>query len=488
MSGITPQAQAVIDAFGHQPGVTADQVHNLQAVITASPALTDEVNRSVAAGHLQHIVPLTNPNAGGEYSASDHSMRLPLSILSTPAGGARYDTGEPTFVLGHELQHSFNNAATAQAYTDFGNAATAIAQSHQHDHDYTTAIGNLISANRRDEAGAEISGWNAVVSAARQQGGATPTMQEIYERNPGRMDDFIDVNRTHVPPSFTLKPNLQVNADMTMDTSAHNLAGMGQNFFDKPRPHQGLGFHGNSDYPNYYGSYAIGAAVQYERAYNPPHPGVAPAEMSVNMAGLHLSRQQVEQNGIDFGANTHQMPFQDKSTTPPTPQHFDHTASTHAFVPLPPNVAPSQVNVSPPNAPELPRLDRAGHPDHALYEQTRDAVHRLDAQHHRTPDQRSDNLAAALVVAARSEGLREVNHVILNDDASRAFAVQGDLNSPLKQTAQVQTAQALNASVEQSSQAWQQAVQGKAQDQAAQAQHVAQQPAQPGGAAAPPHM
>ena len=489
MPGITPQAQAVIDAFGHQPGVTPDQVHNLQTVITASPALTDEVNRSVAAGHLQHIVPLTNPNAGGEYSAGDHSMRLPLSILSTPAGGAKFDSGEPTFVLGHELQHSFNNAATAQAYTDFGNAAGTVAQSHQHDHDYTAAIGNLIAANRRDEAGAEISGWNAVVSAAHQQSGTTPTMQEIYERNPGRMADFIDVNMTHVPPSYSLKPNLQVKADMTMETSDHNLAGMGKNFFDKPRPQQGLGFHGNSDYPNYYGSYAIGLAVQYERAYNPPQPGVPSPEMSVNMASLHLSRQQVEQNGIDFGANTHQMTFQDKSTTPPTQQHFDHTASTHAFVPLPPHVAPSQINLPAHETPGAPRLDSAGHPDHALFEQTRDAVYRLDVQRNRTPDQRSDNLAAALVVAARSEGLREVNHVILNDDASRAFAVQGDLNSPFKQTAQVQTAQALNASVAQSSQAWQQAVQGHAQP--VQAQQPAQQPAQPAqpaGSAAHSHM
>jgi len=480
MPGISPQAQAVIDAFGHQPGVTADQVHNLQAVINASPALTDEVNRSVAAGHLQHIVPLTNPHAGGEYSAGDHSMRLPLSILSTPGGGAKFDAGEPTFVLGHELQHSFNNAATAQAYTDFGNAAKAVAQSHQHDHDYTAAIGNLIAANRRDEAGAEISGWNAIVSAAQKQSGATPTMKDIYERNPGRMADFINVDMTHVPPAYTLKPNLQVKADMTMETSAHNLAGMGQNFFDKPRPVGGLGFHGNSDYPNYYGAYAIGLAVQYERANNVPQPGVAPPEMSVNMASLHLSRSQVEQNGIDLGANHHQMPFLDKSTASPTQQHFDHTASTHAFVPLPPNVAPSQVNLPALETPAAPRLDRAGHPDHALFEQTRDAVYRLDAQHNRTPDQHSDNLAAALVVAARSEGLREVNHVILNDDASRAFAVQGDLNSPFKQTAHVQTAQALNASVEQSSQAWQQAAQGKAQEQPA---AKAQQPAQP-----QPHM
>ncbi|WP_266158891.1 XVIPCD domain-containing protein [Dyella silvatica] len=433
--------------------------------------MTQEVNDAVAQGHLRKIEPLTNPHAGGEYSSTDQSMRLPLTMLNTPPNGS-FDTGEPTFVLGHELQHGFNAAAASQASAAFAQELTVVATAPGLDHDYTAPIGNLIAANRRDEAGAEISGWNAVVSAAQQdattRNAAAPTLGDIYNRNPGRMDDFIDVNRSVFPPTYVLKPNLQVNADHSMDYSAHNLEGMGQNFYDKARPAPGgLGFHGNSDYPNYDGAYAIGAAVTYERHYNPPQqaqPGQAVPvgpEMSLNMAQLRLNPQTVAENGINLGPNTQPMPYADKSTSPPTQRHFDHTATTHTYVPI---AVQGQQGVRP-----VPLLDQASHPDHALYQQTREAVHRLDVHQGHAPDQRSDNLAAALVVAARRDGMHEVNHAVLSDDASRAFAVQGDLNSPFKRMTQVPTEQAVNTSVAQSSQAWQQVMQQK-QPELAQAQ------------------
>ncbi|WP_426702121.1 XVIPCD domain-containing protein [Rhodanobacter sp. Col0626] len=112
------------------------------------------------------------------------------------------------------------------------------------------------------------------------------------------------------------------------------------------------------------------------------------------------------------------------------------------------------------------RLDHTTHPDHPLYQQTRDAVHRLDAEHHRTPDQLSDNLAAALVVAARRDGMQVVNHVVLSNDAARTFAVQGELNSSFKQITHVETAKASNTSIEQSSAAWQSTMQEKQSDPA----------------------
>ncbi|WP_266168362.1 XVIPCD domain-containing protein [Dyella subtropica] len=110
-----------------------------------------------------------------------------------------------------------------------------------------------------------------------------------------------------------------------------------------------------------------------------------------------------------------------------------------------------------------PRLDDARHPDHALYEQALSAVHRLDAQHHRAPDQHSANLAASLVVAARKDGMTQINHVVLNDNGSRAYAVQGDLRSPFKQIADVSTPEATATSIEQSSRSVQQLSEHKAQ-------------------------
>jgi len=99
-------------------------------------------------------------------------------------------------------------------------------------------------------------------------------------------------------------------------------------------------------------------------------------------------------------------------------------------------------------------LDSPANPDHALYLQAQKAVHELDARQGRTPDQQSNNLAAALTVAAKHEGLTRIDQVALSDDGSHAFAVQ---NGVFKQTAQVQTAEAVHTSIAQSSHALQQA-------------------------------
>jgi putative chitinase len=106
-----------------------------------------------------------------------------------------------------------------------------------------------------------------------------------------------------------------------------------------------------------------------------------------------------------------------------------------------------------PGHPSMPALNHASHPDHALFRQARDAVHRLDTEHKREPDQHSENLAAALTVAARHQGMQRIDHVALSTDAARTYAVQGDPQSPHKQVAEVATQQATATSVEQSTQA-----------------------------------
>ncbi len=58
-----------------------------------------------------------------------------------------------------------------------------------------------------------------------------------------------------------------------------------------------------------------------------------------------------------------------------------------------------------------------------------------------------------------------IDHVALNSDASRTYAVQGELNSPFKKVAEVDTQQAMSTSMEQSSHAWQQASQPSVEQQ-----------------------
>ena len=97
------------------------------------------------------------------------------------------------------------------------------------------------------------------------------------------------------------------------------------------------------------------------------------------------------------------------------------------------------------------RLDDPKNPDNAMYKQSLDAVNKLEARMGRTPDQYSEQLAASLVVAAKRDGLTKIDQVVLSKDGSQAMAVQGDVDSSLRKIAPVQTAQAANTPIEQSS-------------------------------------
>jgi peptidoglycan hydrolase-like protein with peptidoglycan-binding domain len=119
-------------------------------------------------------------------------------------------------------------------------------------------------------------------------------------------------------------------------------------------------------------------------------------------------------------------------------------------------------------AQQAPALDHQTHLGHSMYSQALGLVQGLDAQQGRASDQMSANLAGALSAQSRAEGMTRIDHIALSDDASRAYVIQGDLNSPFKQYASVDVAQAVVQPLEQSSEAWSQAhVQAQQQQQVA---------------------
>jgi len=117
-------------------------------------------------------------------------------------------------------------------------------------------------------------------------------------------------------------------------------------------------------------------------------------------------------------------------------------------------------------------LDHPTHPDHGLFKQAQGGVRKLDAEVGRTSDQLSDNLAAALVVAARKEGVNRIDHISLSLDASKVFVMQGALDSPLKQIACVPTVDSLSTPIAQSTRALETVLHQKLSEQTVQqAQH-----------------
>lgn len=441
---ISTEAQALLNDFAGEPGVTVAQVANLRSAVEASPTLVQQLNSAVADGHLRHFALLPpDANAGGTYNGATKTLSLPAPLLASASSGDAA-IGELTFVLGHELQHGFNNAATAAAYQTFAQQVRAVAQGPAPVHDYTAAVQALIDANRRDEARAQIAGWNALADRVRTSD-PDATLADVYAANPSRMADFLEPDVAATPPGFRLKPGLTTEPGLGMLFNPQNVEAMGLYYFDKPGNVSRLGFAANSSYHNYYGAYAAGIVVATERSLAQPYQG-QPPRLTLNMAQLKLDEAVMEQNGIHLGSNTAPAPYYDSSTQPPVLRHFHHTVTTHTHVPI--------------HAQGIHGAGHAGldprspaHPSHALYRDVAAAVERLDASRGRTYDAASERVTASMFALASTSGMRSVSDVVPGLSVpgvaagERLFIVEGGLHDPRNRIAYMSTEDALRMPV-----------------------------------------
>jgi flagellum-specific peptidoglycan hydrolase FlgJ len=137
------------------------------------------------------------------------------------------------------------------------------------------------------------------------------------------------------------------------------------------------------------------------------------------------------------------------------------------------------------HAQAVPSLLDARHPAHGIYEQAHACVARIDEGQGRAPGTHTQNFAGILTTSALASGMQRIDHVVLSDDASRAWAVQGQLNSPFKQLAEVNVMQAIQTPLSQSSREAAVHVQNNAQQVQAQQQQQSQQQDQAQQAAVP---
>jgi len=107
----------------------------------------------------------------------------------------------------------------------------------------------------------------------------------------------------------------------------------------------------------------------------------------------------------------------------------------------------------PPAVVPVIRLDDPSHPDRALYLSAQAHVYDLDRQFNRTPDQRSDNLSAALVVAARADGLQRIDRVELGKDGSTLAIVEARIDQPEKRS-EVPVVASMNTTMARSADQW----------------------------------
>lgn len=441
MTILSAETERLLGEFAGKIDVTSDQVDNLRSVIAGSPVLAKQVDAAIAAGYLERfeLLPATS-NAGGTYETGTKSIKLPANSLSTPAAPDRFDAAEVAFVLGHEIQHGFNDADVERAYVQFEADVEQVA-GRTTSHDYTEAIGTLLAANRRDEASSNIAGWNALVSQVRANN-PDATLRDLYEAST-RSTDVIQ-SRPGPPITYAPHPELTLNADLTISPTAANIEGMARHYYDQGVS-TGLGHHGNSDYQNFYGALAIGLASEFEAA-NPAPDGVS--RMEVNMKKLGLDERLLEQNGLNLGEGSPpRQPYFDTSTSPSTLRYFDHTEGTHTHVPITAQHATEGDGVPTPLAEGR---------DRSLHEQIRGKVAELDAANGRSFDASSERLSASLLVLARENGLDRVDHVVLSRQtegagaAQNIFVVKGPLDDPASLRASSPTAEAAQRPVQDS--------------------------------------
>ncbi|MBT2748078.1 MULTISPECIES: XVIPCD domain-containing protein [unclassified Lysobacter] len=411
-----------VDAAGVTQQVSQDMLSNLQFTINGSPVLAAEMKRAATTVDpsdrndrmlLENFAPLSNMVAGGTYNGDTKTMSVPPRVLArTPAGFQRFDSPDLTFVLGHETQHAFNHPDKVIAYRAFDTAAKAIATDNNPVNDYTAPVGQLIGAGRDDEARAQIAGWNSLVSRERQVNPAANLTNMMLLRN-SRLHDFIQPDPANSRQAQA-RPGLSFNPDSTLPMTPGNIAAQAQNYFDKPPAgapglpsHRttGIGHHGDSDYPNFYGAGAISRAIHFERNYAHAVHGVAP-RMQLDLGQLKLREDLLERNGISLppsSAGTAQA-YLDTTTNPPRAGLFQHTASTHQHLsPIP--ALPLEFSSPAPTVaqPRPGDPNDSDHRDHALLEKVRGAVRELDRQVGKSWDEGSERMSASLLTLAAEQ-------------------------------------------------------------------------------------
>ncbi|MFZ5637650.1 MAG: XVIPCD domain-containing protein, partial [Pseudomonadota bacterium] len=102
-------------------------------------------------------------------------------------------------------------------------------------------------------------------------------------------------------------------------------------------------------------------------------------------------------------------------------------------------------------AERTPQLSNPNHPDNALYQQAMKGLEQLPAGTFKNAQER-ENAAAALAFEAKVTGMGRIDHVAPAGNNAGFFAVQGGLEDPANRRVFVDRNQAVNQSVQQSTQ------------------------------------
>lgn len=189
----------------------------LRDAIAASPELKARLVEAVASGYLTKFSnEAAEAGAAAEYSATERKIVIPAKALANRA--------ELVFTLGHENAHALSTRGINFREEVTKPAIESIARGAE-PRDYTRPIKELVDRTVAEEAQAHIGGFNAVVSALGRQG-VEPTPKNLYQYNPGRMRDFIEIQGAHPDTTYAMKPGLTRGDDGMLLRNDQNIDAM----------------------------------------------------------------------------------------------------------------------------------------------------------------------------------------------------------------------------------------------------------------------
>lgn len=266
-------------------GASVQQYQQLRKIISLSDKLATDVNLAVANKDMLGFridTQLNNTSMSGVFIAETQLLKLNPNTLNS--WNDRYYA---IMTTAHEVQHALDKVGE---YTNNIKNKLQVQSSAFGFHDYTDEVKDWLFDNRKLEARAEITGFNAVVSALHKEKGRVPTLQEIFMASPDDMQNFI----VRVPNPYTQQyeyqwqtsrynPNLsyQPNTDMMLSHKEPNLNIIASHFFD-------------STYPNRLAANVIKEAIKYESENS---------KIYLNMKELTqygITIQGLQRYGVDF--------------------------------------------------------------------------------------------------------------------------------------------------------------------------------------------
>jgi hypothetical protein len=402
---------------------TTDPGKTLREWLDKSPALKARMADAVDKGLLVKIEALpADAHAGGSYSAGTKTMKVPIDSLNDPK-----QQGEITFVLGHEIEHAHYGTQRTAANDAFNKDVKTISESKAAKHDYTAPIANYVQFQRENEGNAHLGGFNAIVSKLTLDNGKAPTLKELYEAVPGRMQDFIDRSGTAPNFTFALKPGLTQSPDMTLASTKENLATIGKIYFDAPAHLTNIGKNGNQDYPTYYADAKMDAIEKIEKIEKAAYAKAKLADPTAKEPQVEIDLQKV---GATKSLLTTTLKYTD--TTP--------VKSEEA-----PKVAPSAEDPKAKpkgSASEEPITAEPARAANSLQTQADAALLRLGMDPNGPEAARFANMSGLMALQAQRDGLTEITGALKGKDGT-LIAYQGDPNSEYVKRSVIDTEQAV---------------------------------------------